>query len=205
MSLYAKNDLRVLLWVSLLFAGRETALGQPSTILGTGWGSPFFAARLGVFHLGGAIDLENAGLIIPNSQSNFGYATLSGTILWGDAAAVQAISDGYNYGSPPWSGSSGIIADYLRTVDPNDVVVGWADNNDLGLSSWGGVTGISTTNHTLLIGATLAGDRILDGFNLTPAPEPTTLALLTAGSVAVMGIMWRRRKAIEVGGGSALS
>jgi len=164
----AKRRVCLLLFAGLLWAGKGTA-------------QSFQALEFSTVNIdAGLVNLNHNGLVIEDPADS-SFVTPAGVTLTGMAGLVQAIEFGYGTGNPPWSGTAGITA-VVGTNDPYDLEIGWADNNNLGLTTWGGVSGISTTDHTMLIGEGLVGDPNLSGFTLIPPLSPVTSVWPAAAS-----------------------
>jgi len=173
--LQAKSGLRIFWCLGLMMLGGETVLAQSEP-------PNFFSLEIRTLSVEGLVKLDNTGYVITDLADST-YLSSSGSTLHGLPAMVQAITDGYGSGNPPWSGTSGI------TVVPfPNCTVGWQWSDNLQISTWGGEPLNPSDNNGLgdfLIAGSNVGNANLVGFNIfSPAPAPPVLA---AWSSAVSG------------------
>jgi hypothetical protein len=110
-------------------------------------------------------------------------------------------------GSVPFSEANSLIFDRYSPTDsintgPDDFVnrdpswtaaqsqAGWTQIS----LSWTVLPGAPEIGHNIGVGFWAADDAGLDDASLTVVPEPSTLALVSAGGVSMIALYWRRRR-----------
>jgi hypothetical protein len=128
-----------------------------------------------------------------------GTADISQTFTSGSGLATFSFD--YSGADPAYGGgSSGILS---VTIDGNPVTFAAATTIPTVFGSgWLSATSdsfsLAAGSHTLVIGAVVGsgyyGQAGIDNLSISQVPEPSTLALLSAGLVGLLAYAWRKRK-----------
>jgi len=172
--LWARSNLCIFGCVAFLVLAGETARAQIEQ-------PDFQSIKIPALILGGLVEFDNTGMAITDLADS-SYTPPSGGPLYGLPGMLQAITEGYGSGTPPWSGTSGF------TVVPfPNCTVGWQWSDNLSISTWGGVSLNSSDNNGLgdfLIAGSDLGNACLDGFNIFTPPARTPVLAPWAAAVS---------------------
>jgi hypothetical protein len=133
-----------------------------------------------------------AGMVSPRNVAFNAYANPAaasdGQFTLNSAYFTGAWNDGLNIHADGYLGGNIIdSADFLvNSTVPILHTFNWSGIDKVQFSSSGGVLHPGYSN---------GGKHfVIDDFSFTPAPEPSTLALLGVGTVGLLACVWRRRK-----------
>ena len=136
---------------------------------------------------GGYMVVFNAGDTAPNAVFSQSFATTPGT--------VYAV--GFDYGGTPGQSVTVQAADDSNNVLASDMVMspGGAALTSFGFSFMADSTTSSITIADYPGNNTYSSDGALDNVTVTDAPEPASIAVLSAGALAAFGAKRRKAKA----------